>query len=182
MATHSSVLAWRIPGTVGPGGLPSMGSHRVGHDWSDLAAAGLYSRSLLVIYCIYIYSSGPDFWTILIFFPKQLFPETAQISLTCDSGSILLAPTPWKSTHPNQLHSQACPFLDNQVSRVSALGWEVKKCGFGCLQDLIAKSTKAQLWRDRKFTGATWSWGQCYCNGLESCSHRYGFLENQWPT
>ena len=37
MATHSSVLAWRIPGTAGPGGLPSMGSHRVGHDWSDLA-------------------------------------------------------------------------------------------------------------------------------------------------
>ena len=39
MATHSSVLAWRIPGTGKPGGLPSMGSHRVGHDWSDLAAA-----------------------------------------------------------------------------------------------------------------------------------------------
>ena len=38
MATHSSVLAWRIPGTVEPGGLLSMGSHRVGHDWSDLAA------------------------------------------------------------------------------------------------------------------------------------------------
>ena len=32
MATHSSVLAWRIPGTGQPGGLPSMGSHRVGHD------------------------------------------------------------------------------------------------------------------------------------------------------
>ena len=32
MATHSSVLAWRIPGTEEPGGLPSMGSHRVGHD------------------------------------------------------------------------------------------------------------------------------------------------------
>ena len=39
MATHSSVLAWRIPGTGEPGRLPSMGSHRVGHDWSDLAAA-----------------------------------------------------------------------------------------------------------------------------------------------
>ena len=39
MATHSSVLAWRIPGMVEPGGLPSLGSHRVGHDWSDLAAA-----------------------------------------------------------------------------------------------------------------------------------------------
>ena len=37
--THSSVLAWRIPGTVEPAGLPSMGSHRVGHDWSDLAVA-----------------------------------------------------------------------------------------------------------------------------------------------
>ena len=39
MATHSSVLAWRIPGMAEPGGLPSMGSHRVGHDWRDLAAA-----------------------------------------------------------------------------------------------------------------------------------------------
>ena len=39
MATHSRVLAWRIPGTGEAGGLPSTGSHRVGHDWSDLAAA-----------------------------------------------------------------------------------------------------------------------------------------------
>ena len=42
MATHSSVLAWRIPGMGVPGGLPSMGSHRVGHDWSDLAAAAAH--------------------------------------------------------------------------------------------------------------------------------------------
>ena len=39
MATHSSVLAWRIPGTGEPGGLPSMGLNRVGHDWNNLAAA-----------------------------------------------------------------------------------------------------------------------------------------------
>ena len=39
MATHSSILAWRIPGTGEPGGLPSMGFHRGGHDRSDLAAA-----------------------------------------------------------------------------------------------------------------------------------------------
>ena len=47
MATHSSVLAWRIPGTGEPVGLPSMGSHRVGHDWSDLAAvaAAVYLKS-----------------------------------------------------------------------------------------------------------------------------------------
>ena len=41
MATHSSVFGWRIPGMGKPGGLPSMGSHRVGHDWSDLAAAAI---------------------------------------------------------------------------------------------------------------------------------------------
>ena len=44
MATHSSVLAWRIPGMGEPCGLTSMGSHRVGHDWSDLAAAGKYKK------------------------------------------------------------------------------------------------------------------------------------------
>ena len=45
METHSNALAWRIPGTGEPGGLPSVGSHRVGHDWSDLAAAGHYLAS-----------------------------------------------------------------------------------------------------------------------------------------
>ena len=44
MATHSSVLAWRIPGTGEPSRLPSMGSHRVGHDWSDLAEVCLSSN------------------------------------------------------------------------------------------------------------------------------------------
>ena len=46
MATHSSVLAWRIPGMGEPGGLPSMGSHRVGCDWSDLAAAAAVAFSV----------------------------------------------------------------------------------------------------------------------------------------
>ena len=52
MATHSSVLAWRIPGTGKPGGLPSMGSHRVGHDWSDLAAAAAaaYTKKCTHVY------------------------------------------------------------------------------------------------------------------------------------
>ena len=47
MTTHSSVLAWRIPGTGEPGGLPSMGLRRVGHDWSDLAAAAAETESHL---------------------------------------------------------------------------------------------------------------------------------------
>ena len=49
MATRSSVLAWRIPGTGEPGGVPSMGSHRVGHDWSDLAAAAATHTHTLYI-------------------------------------------------------------------------------------------------------------------------------------
>ena len=44
MATHSSILAWRIPGTGEPSGLPSMGLHRVGHDSSYLAAANSMSN------------------------------------------------------------------------------------------------------------------------------------------
>ena len=47
MATPSSVLAWRIPGTGEPGGLPSLGSHRVGHNWSSLAAAAAAAHKLL---------------------------------------------------------------------------------------------------------------------------------------
>ena len=50
MATHSTVLAWRIPGTTEPGGLQSMGSHRVEHDWSDLAAAGSPEGGTLSLY------------------------------------------------------------------------------------------------------------------------------------
>ena len=48
MATHSSALAWRIPGTEEPGGLLSRGSYRVGHDWSDLAAAAAAAAGMLM--------------------------------------------------------------------------------------------------------------------------------------
>ena len=49
MATHSSVLAWRIPGTGEPGGLLPMGSHRIRHNWSDLAAAAAYMRTFFFL-------------------------------------------------------------------------------------------------------------------------------------
>ena len=52
MSTHSSVLAWRIPGTGEPGGLPSMGVHRVGHDWSDLAAAAYTRTHTILCICV----------------------------------------------------------------------------------------------------------------------------------
>ena len=55
MATHSSILAWRIPGTREPGGLLSIGSHRVGHDWSDLAAAAACSTGNSTQYALINY-------------------------------------------------------------------------------------------------------------------------------
>jgi len=58
MATHFSVLAWRILGTGEPGGLPSMGSHRVGHDWSDLAAAYSCLASLVAQMVKYLPAMG----------------------------------------------------------------------------------------------------------------------------
>ena len=57
MTTHSSVLAWRIPATGEPGRLPSMGLHRVRHDWSNLAAAVKAMVFLVVMY-------GSESWTI----------------------------------------------------------------------------------------------------------------------
>ena len=50
MSIHSSILAWRIPGTEESSGLPSMGSHRVRHDWSDLAAVVFYFIFSIVFY------------------------------------------------------------------------------------------------------------------------------------
>ena len=47
MVTHSSVLAWRIPGMAEPGGVLSMGSHRVGHNWNNLAAAAAAAKSYM---------------------------------------------------------------------------------------------------------------------------------------
>ena len=59
MATHSSILAWRIPGTGKPGGLPSMGSHGIGHDWSDLAAA---AWCVCVCVCVFIRAQLRPCW------------------------------------------------------------------------------------------------------------------------
>ena len=88
MAAHSSVLAWRIPGTGEPGGLPSMGSHRVGHDWSDLAAAwclfpfSLFGNHKSILYICEFVSVFLQSFTCLIFqFPHV--SDTIQCSSFC---------------------------------------------------------------------------------------------------
>ena len=66
MATHSSALAWKIPGTGEPGGLPSMGSHIVGHDWSDLVVAAAAYFWLGVVYEL------KDFYVLYHILPTHL--------------------------------------------------------------------------------------------------------------
>ena len=106
MATHSSVLAWRIPGTGEPGGLPSMGSHRVGHDWSDLAAAAAAKSCLTP--CDPVDCSTPG---------------------SCTS----LAPAVWSNSFPLSrwcyltISSSATPFsFCLQSSLASGWKWKVK--------------------------------------------------------
>ena len=60
MASHSSVLAWRIPGMREPGGLPSMGLYRVGHDWSDLAAAAAAMANDIDCLFMYLFATYDD--------------------------------------------------------------------------------------------------------------------------
>ena len=107
MATHSSVLAWRTPGTGEPGGLPSMGSHRVGHDWSDLAAAAaaaLYSACMHICVLSHVWffvtpwtvahqdplsmkSSRQEYWSRLPFsFSRESSLPRNQTCVSCFSG------------------------------------------------------------------------------------------------
>ena len=88
MATHSSVLAWRIPGTAEPGGLPSMGSHRVGHDWSDLAAAAALQLQILCLKVRVHHSSSKAHFSI--FFTMQSFVLDSQFILIIISIKVLV--------------------------------------------------------------------------------------------
>ena len=101
MATHSSVLAWRIQWMEKPGGLQSMGSHRVRHDWSDLVVV------VVVIYILYVYSW--DFYVTLFhiycplspclcpFFPF-IFVGCVSVTQACPTLS-----TPWTVAHQTPL-------------------------------------------------------------------------------
>ena len=85
MATHSSVLAWRIPGMGDPGGLPSVGSHRVRHDWSDLAAAEAASLYYIWSYDLLVHGFIKEFSNTLLSIKLVVVMLVAQSCLTlCD--------------------------------------------------------------------------------------------------
>ena len=105
MATHSSVLAWRIPGTEEPGGLLSMGSHRDGHDWSDLAAAELYSFQTFSLSCLvksYAFK-GPALC--------EVFPDFRKGgSFHSENSTALLSISSWQNYFPYYI--VICHFLN----------------------------------------------------------------------
>ena len=108
MATHSSVLAWRIPGTAEPGGLLSMGWHRVGHDWSDLAAAAaVLSFGLLC-----------DTWVEIV----------SSIGMHVDICSF---------PRDTQLKSSPCPLTRQETGSSQALSITQLQCGRLLLQGIL---------------------------------------------
>ena len=81
MATHSSILAWRVPGIGDPGGLPSMESHRGGHNWSNLAVAAAAENGLLEVSKVYHFWSqlleNNESSTVSVPLPYSLYPIMA---------------------------------------------------------------------------------------------------------
>ena len=108
MATHSRIVAWRMPGTEEPGGLPSMGLHRVGHDWSNLAAAAESPWYLHLLHLV-LHSHHP----ILSLLLKIQF-SSVQFSRSVMSNSLWPyrlqhARPPCPSSTP-RVYSNSCPF------------------------------------------------------------------------
>ena len=111
MATHSSVLAWRIPGMVEPDGLLSMGAHRVGHDWSDLAVAVAwlhrsyeFEENAVEVMCVYRLIISNRTWyhhdlspvvSTLATWLRRYLPGLSIIRLDQSLSRVRLSATPW---------------------------------------------------------------------------------------
>ena len=139
MATYSSVLAWRIPGTGEPGGLPSVGLHRVGHDWSDLAAAAAVHIYFALIYIfLYIYiriclqCRRPlfDTWVRKIFWMRAWQP------------TLVLLP---RESHEQRILEGCGPYGHTESDTTEA----TKRRQQQQQQHLLPESTSMTKWKDR---------------------------------
>ena len=113
MATHSSVLAWRIPGTGEPGWLPSMGLHRVGHDWSDLAAAAAMELF-----------TGRGCWKYREVLEHSLHPQKAhgfRLSRNFSEDCARFVSLPWFHC-PRSLSDYSCKHVLHSFTGILVLG------------------------------------------------------------
>ena len=117
MATHSSVLAWRIPGMGEPGGLPTMGSHRVWHDWSYLAACRKLQNVKAVCWAPYFQILHP-FSTSLWWWIMTMHACSVVQSCQTFLRALRLSParllSPWNS--PGKNTGVDCHFLIQGIS------------------------------------------------------------------
>ena len=131
MATHSSVLAWKIPGMGKPGGLLSMGLHRVGHNWSDLAVS---SDILIPIPSPFFFFFGSIFFRLKssVFLCCKLFPLYLFFQF-CFEGtssaffffSLLLTPL---SVWSSKVHPSGYQWHNNLISVAVVHVWVIALC------------------------------------------------------
>ena len=163
MAMHSSVLAWRIPGTQEPSGLPSMGSHRVGHDRSNLAAAvataadlgkaiDFHMLAFIMCYCTTFFHCLSSifllfFWYLLDFpgrEPDQLHIPAAATAKSLQSCPTLCDPidvSPSGSPAPGILQVRTLEWFATSFS--NAWKWKVKVKSLSCVRLLATPWTAA---------------------------------------
>ena len=122
MAAHSSVLAWRIPGTGEPGGLPSMGSHRVGHDWSDLAAAAAaWNPMLFMLFPHHLCAQVQKCFEWMPTSQKTCFPIANEntTALELVTRQKWWEQGPWGLTHLGWTHTWLCSYSSVTPARCS---------------------------------------------------------------
>ena len=131
VAAHSSTLAWKIPWTEEPGGLQSMGSPRVGHDWSDAAAAAAAARAIdnilsYISFELFCRNWNPHRWKELtVCYPQALRPQISWNQKVDDVDSWLphLQPIRWMSrSWSHTPHTDAPPHPIFKALYLNVLG------------------------------------------------------------
>ena len=153
MATNSSVLAWRIPRTGEPGGLPSMVSHTVGHNWSDLAAAAAWGPTRL---------SRTNTWKRCPFHYRGLEYKNRKSRNTWSNRQIWPWNTEWSRARTNRVFPRKCtghskhplPTTQEKTLHMDITRWSIPKSDWlYSLQPKIERlytvskqNTKSWLW------------------------------------
>ena len=151
MATHSNILAWRIPGMGEPGGLPSMGSHRVGHDWSNLAAtaaaAAMGPDAMIFLYWMLKFKPAFSFSFLTLItrlFSFSSFSAAATAAKSLQSCPTLCDPidgSPPGSPVPGIIQARTLEWV--AISFSNAWKWKVKVKSLSCVWLLATPWTAA---------------------------------------